>query len=123
MKFYIGTDSSSGQEFNNKEAFLKELSLMIDDCEANGGTQFDVTVDADASCFYDPSSDDDGPDLDEKLAKKLADEIGDIDTKRSTCNYGFWGSVAGEYGTGYYCKKKKQFVSGTECLHCLLPLA
>ena len=52
MKFYIGADSGSGQEFNNKEAFLRELSLMIDDCEANGGTQFDVTVDADASCFY-----------------------------------------------------------------------
>jgi hypothetical protein len=29
---------------------------MIDDCEANGGEQFDVTVDADASCFYDPST-------------------------------------------------------------------
>lgn len=55
MKFYIGADSGSGQEFNNKEAFLHELSLMIDDCEANGGTQFDVTVDADASCFYIPS--------------------------------------------------------------------
>ena len=52
MKFYIGADSGSGQEFNNKEAFLRELSLMIDDCEANGGTQFDVTVDADASCFH-----------------------------------------------------------------------
>ena len=51
MKFYIGSDTGSGQEFNNKEAFIKELSLMIDDCEANGGTQFDVTVDADASCF------------------------------------------------------------------------
>lgn len=56
MKFYIGADSGSGQEFNNKEDFLKELSLMIDDCEANGGKQFDVTVDADASCFYDPST-------------------------------------------------------------------
>ena len=51
MKFYIGSDTGSGQEFNNKEDFLKELSLMIDDCEENGGTQFDVTVDADASCF------------------------------------------------------------------------
>ena len=52
MKFYIGSDSGSGQEFNNKEDFLRELSLMIDDCEANCGSQFDVTVDADASCFY-----------------------------------------------------------------------
>lgn len=57
MKFYIGSDSGSGQKFNNKEAFLHELSLMIDDCKANGGTQFDVTVDADASCFYDSSDD------------------------------------------------------------------
>ena len=52
MKFYIGADSGSGQEFDNAEAFLRELGLMIEDCEANGGTQFDVTVDADASCFY-----------------------------------------------------------------------
>jgi hypothetical protein len=51
MTFYIGSDNSSGQEFNNKEDFLKELSLQIDDCEANGGTRFDVTVDADAGCF------------------------------------------------------------------------
>ena len=59
MTFYIGSNSGSGQEFNNKEDFLKELSLMIDDCEANGGTQFDVTVEADASCFCDPSDDTD----------------------------------------------------------------
>lgn len=53
MTFYIADTftSGSGQEFNTKEAFLKELSLMIDDCIANGGTQFDVTVDTDASCF------------------------------------------------------------------------
>ncbi len=120
MKFYIGSDSSSGQEFSSKEDFLRELSLMIDDCEANGGELFDVTVDADASCFYDPSDNDSNPD--EKLAKKLADEFSDIDDKRSKCGYCFWGSVEGEYGTGFYCKKKKQFVTGTECLHCLLPL-
>ena len=120
MKFYIGSDSGSGQEFNSKEAFLHELALMIDDCEANGGTQFDVTVDADASCFYIPSDDDDEPDPD---LKKLADEVSDVDTKRKNCEYGFWGSVEGEYGTGYYCKKKKQFVTGHECLYCLLPLA
>lgn len=52
MKFYIGVENASGMEFDNKEAFLKELGLMIDDCEANGGTQFDVTVEADASCYY-----------------------------------------------------------------------
>ena len=56
MKFYIGTDLGSGQEFNNKKDFLHELELMINDCEVNGGTRFDVTIDADASCFYDPSS-------------------------------------------------------------------
>lgn len=121
MKFYIGANSGSGQEFNNKEAFLHELALMIDDCEANGGTQFDVTVDADASCFYDPNPDpDDDPDLN---PEKLADEISDIDAKRAKCEYGYWGTAEGEWGTGYYCKKKKQFVTGIECLHCLLPLA
>ena len=56
MKFYIGTDLGSGQEFNNKKDFLRELEFMINDCEANGGTRFDVTIDADASCFYDHSS-------------------------------------------------------------------
>ena len=51
MKFYIGSETGSGMKFNNKEEFLKELSLMIDNCEANGGTQFDVYVDVDANCF------------------------------------------------------------------------
>lgn len=59
MKFYIGTDLGSGQEFNNKKDFLHELELMINDCEANGGTRFDITVDADVSCFYDDSDDED----------------------------------------------------------------
>lgn len=59
MKFYIGVENSSGQEFNSKEDFLRELSLMIDDCEANGGKQFDVTVDSDESCFYIPSDKED----------------------------------------------------------------
>ena len=59
MKFYIGTDFGSGQEFNNKKDFLHELELMINDCETNGGTRFDVTVDADASCFYDDSDEGD----------------------------------------------------------------
>ena len=52
MKFYIGSENASGMEFNNKEEFLKEISLMIDDCEANGGTQFDIMVEVDASCYY-----------------------------------------------------------------------
>lgn len=59
MKFYIGSDSGSGQEFSTKAGFLHELSMMIDDCKANGGTQFDITVDADASCFYIPSDKED----------------------------------------------------------------
>lgn len=54
MKFYINTlnDNGSGMEYNTKEEFLKELSLMIDDCIENGGTFFDANIDADASCFY-----------------------------------------------------------------------
>ena len=53
MKFWISDTftNGSGQKFTDKEAFLRELSLMIDDCEANGGTHFDVEVDTDASCF------------------------------------------------------------------------
>jgi len=53
MKFYIADTftSGSGQKFTTKEDFLRELSLMIDDCVANGGTTFDITVDTDASCF------------------------------------------------------------------------
>ena len=47
-------DSGSGMEYSTKEEFLKEISLMIDDCIANGGTFFDVCVDSDASCFYQP---------------------------------------------------------------------
>ena len=53
MKFTIETinDNGSGMKYPTKEEFLKELSLMIDDCIANGGTFFDVQVDSDASCF------------------------------------------------------------------------
>ena len=51
MEFYIATPSGSGQEFKDKESFLHEISLMIDDCIANGGTQFDIAVEADACCF------------------------------------------------------------------------
>ena len=54
MEFSIYTlnDSGSGMEYNTKEAFLKEVGLMIDDCIENGGTYFSISVDADASCFY-----------------------------------------------------------------------
>ena len=52
MEYYIGTENSSGMEFKDKVDFLKEISLMIDDCKANGGTKFDIQVFSDASCFY-----------------------------------------------------------------------
>ena len=54
MTFTIETlnDNGSGIKYKNKEEFMKEIGLMIDDCIANGGTFFDVQVDADASCFY-----------------------------------------------------------------------
>ena len=53
MKFFISDTftNGSGQKFSNKEDFIRELSFMIDDCIANGGTFFDVIVDTDASCF------------------------------------------------------------------------
>lgn len=53
MDFFIMSmlDSGSGCKYHSKEEFLKELSLMIDDCIANGGTRFDVTVDSNASCY------------------------------------------------------------------------
>jgi hypothetical protein len=59
MKFYINTlnDNGSGMEYNTKEKFLHKLSLMIDDCIANGGTFFDANIDADASCFLVDSDD------------------------------------------------------------------
>ena len=61
MKLYIETlnDNGSGLEYNTKEEFLEEISLMIDDCIANGGTFFDAQIDADASCFYNGDDDDD----------------------------------------------------------------
>ena len=58
MKFYIGTENSSGMEFKDKADFIKEISLMIDDCKANGGTMFDVQVFSDVSCFYNEEEDD-----------------------------------------------------------------
>ena len=53
INFTIETlnDNGSGMEYTSKEAFLKEISLMIDDCIANGGTFFDIQVNSDASCF------------------------------------------------------------------------
>lgn len=53
MKFSIYTmnDNGSGMKYFNKEDFLNEISFMIDDCINNGGTYFNIQVDADASCF------------------------------------------------------------------------
>lgn len=59
MNFYIGTNGGSGMKFETKEAFLKEIEMMIEDCVANGGSQFDIAVDADASCFYEGTDEDD----------------------------------------------------------------
>lgn len=44
-------DCGSGMFFKTKEDFMNEISLMIDDWLANGGTVFDVQVDSDASCY------------------------------------------------------------------------
>lgn len=53
INFTIETlnDNGSGMEYTSKEAFMNEISLMINDCIANGGTFFDVQVDSDVSCF------------------------------------------------------------------------
>ena len=53
MKYKIITinDNGSGMKYFNKEDFIKEIGLMIDDCIANGGTDFCVEITADASCF------------------------------------------------------------------------
>ena len=61
MKFNIYTenDNGSGMNYQTKEDFLKEIGLMIDDCIANGGTYFNVSVDADASCFHQSDEEDD----------------------------------------------------------------
>ena len=54
MEFTIFTlnDNGSGMEYHNKEDFLREVSLLVEDFIANGGTHFSITVDADVSCFY-----------------------------------------------------------------------
>ena len=53
INFTIETlnDNGSGMEYTSKEEFMKEISLMIDDCIAIGGTFFDIQVDSDVSCF------------------------------------------------------------------------
>ena len=44
-------DNGSGCTYYTKEKFLEEISTMIDDCIANGGTYFDVEITTDASCY------------------------------------------------------------------------
>ncbi len=53
MEYTIETlsDNGSGMRYTSKEAILKELSMEIDDCIANGGTFFDVQISSDASTF------------------------------------------------------------------------
>lgn len=71
MKFFIATENGSGSEYFNKEEFLAELGRMIDDCEANGGTQFDVEVYPNAECFYHPEDDNDEVSYDKVYYKVL----------------------------------------------------
>lgn len=47
MEFTIETINSSGMKYSTKEEFLSKLSMMIDDCIANGGTFFDAKIDSD----------------------------------------------------------------------------
>lgn len=68
ISFSIETlnDNGSGMSYNSAEEFLQEISMMIDDCIANGGTYFDVQVDADASCFYNGDDEDDEDDREDE---------------------------------------------------------
>ena len=71
MKFSIYTliDNGSGMKYTTKAGFLAEISAMIDDCIANGGTYFSVEVDTDASCFCNDETECD----DEVLHLEIAD--------------------------------------------------
>ena len=67
MDFYVNTmcDNGSGLEYFTKEDFMEEISLMIDDCIANGGTYFGISVDTDASCFnIDEDEEEENEDMD-----------------------------------------------------------
>lgn len=44
ITFYILTEGGSGMKFYNKEDFLEEISFLIEDCENQGGTEFDIEV-------------------------------------------------------------------------------
>ena len=53
IRFTIETlnDNGSGMKYASKSEVLREISMMIDDCQKNGGTFMDFQVDSDASCF------------------------------------------------------------------------
>ena len=44
-------DNDSVCTYCTKKKFLEEISSMIDDCIANGGTHFDAEIVTDASCY------------------------------------------------------------------------
>lgn len=73
MKFTIETlnDNGSGMKYTNKEGFLRELSMMIDDCIRNGGTFFDVQVDSDVSCFFDEADIDNTAECEKTVAPHI----------------------------------------------------
>ena len=77
ISFYIATENSSGMKFQTKEAFMSEVSKMVDNCIENGGTQFDIQVDANANCFYQEGNID-KPSIRE-IAEKIADFYEDFD--------------------------------------------
>ena len=103
MKFYIETinDNGSGMKYNTKEEFLEEISLMIDDCIANGGAFFDVQVDSDASCFCNEEKD-------EKDLQSIENcEYRDI-TRTSYNEY--------KERNMYFCNHCKCYMAKEECL-------
>lgn len=51
MKFFIDSENGSGMKCFAKTDFLAEVARMIEDCIANGGTEFSLSVYADAPCF------------------------------------------------------------------------
>lgn len=54
IRFTIETlnDNGSGMKYTSKSEVLQEISMMIDDCQKNGGTFMDFQIDSDVSCFY-----------------------------------------------------------------------
>lgn len=73
MDYYISDDCGSGMEFIDKKAFMREISYMIDDCVANGGTEFSARIDADASCYW--CGEDDGVNADKNHKIAMAEQI------------------------------------------------